>query len=299
MSDLYTGISAIEESYQPAFSSREELQRRRIGIFDSGVGGLTVLRELYRQLPNESILYFADTARLPYGTRSASEILQFCFEILSWMVQQGVKMVVMACNTSDALALEALRPEFNVPILGLILPGARAAVQQGRRIGVIATPATAASNAYRRAILEVEATAQVWQVGCPEFVPLVEQNRVHDPYTAEVARQYLAPLLKQRIDTLVYGCTHYPHLSPVLRTIVPSQVKLIDPAEHVVAATAQELDLMNLRTIKPPLPTRFCVSGCPQQFAKLSIKWLGYTPAVEKIYLPTVSQPSVSLEPVD
>jgi glutamate racemase len=122
----------------------------------------------------------------------ASEILQFCFEILSWMVQQDVKMVVMACNTSDALALEALRREFNLPILGLILPGARAAVQQGRRIGVIATPATAASNAYRRAILEVEATAQVWQVGCPEFVPLVEQNRLYDPYTAEVARQYLA-----------------------------------------------------------------------------------------------------------
>ena len=160
------------------FTSREEPQRSRIGIFDSGVGGLTVLRELYRQLPNESILYFADTARLPYGTRSSHEILQFCFEILTWMVQQGVKMVVLACNTSDALALEVLRREFDLPILGLILPGARAAVQQGRRIGVIATPATAASNAYRRAILEIEATAQVWQVGCPEFVPLVEQNRV-------------------------------------------------------------------------------------------------------------------------
>lgn len=299
MSDFSTGISAIEERYPSAFTSREDLQRKRIGVFDSGVGGLTVLRELYRQLPNESILYFADTARLPYGTRSPHEIVQFCFEILSWMVQQDVKMVVMACNTSDALALEALRGEFNVPILGLILPGARAAVQEGRRIGVIATPATAASNAYRRAILEVESTAQVWQVGCPEFVPLVEQNRVYDPYTAEVARQYLAPLLKQRIDTLVYGCTHYPHLSPVLRTILPSQVELVDPAEHVVAAAAQELDLMNLRNTKPPLPTYFGVSGCPKQFAKLSIKWLGYTPAVEQIYLPTLSQSSAPLEAVD
>jgi glutamate racemase len=300
-SDSYTdtGISANEESFKPTFTSREEPQRRRIGIFDSGVGGLTVLRELYRQLPNESILYFADTARLPYGTRPRHEILQFCFEILSWMVQQDVKMVVLACNTSDALALEALRCEFNVPILGLILPGARAAVQQGRRIGVIATPATAASNAYRRAILEVEATAHVWQVGCPEFVPLVEQNRVYEPYTAEVARQYLAPLLKQRIDTLIYGCTHYPHLSPVVREILPSQVKLVDPAEHVVAAAAQELDLMNLRNTRSPLPTRFCVSGCPQQFAQLSVKWLGCTPAVEKVYLPTTSYPSVSLEPVE
>ncbi len=279
--------------------SSSEPQRQRIGVFDSGVGGLTVLRELYRQLPNESILYFADTARLPYGTRSSSEILQFCFEILNWMVQQQVKMVVLACNTSDALALEALRREFNLPILGLILPGARAAVQQGRRIGVIATPATAASNAYRRAITEIEATTQVWQVGCPEFVPLVEQDRVYDPYTAEVAQQYLDPLLKQRIDTLIYGCTHYPHLAPVLRQILPPQVKIVDPAEHVVAATAQELDLMGLKNTTAPLPTRFCVSGCPQQFAKLSLKWLGCTPAVEKIHLPTVMTPPMPLQPVD
>ncbi len=293
------GISPIEESFKPTFPLREEPQRSRIGIFDSGVGGLTVLRELYRQLPNESILYFADTARLPYGTRSASEISQFSFEILSWMVQQDVKMVVMACNTSESIALEALRREFNIPILGLILPGARAAVQQGRRIGVIATPATAASNAYRRAILEVEATAQVWQVGCPEFVPLVEQNRLYDPYTTEVARQYLAPLLQQRIDTLIYGCTHYPHLAPVVREILPAQVKLVDPAEYVVATAVQELDLIGLRNTWAPLPTRFCVSGCPQQFAKLSVQWLGCTPAVEKIYLPTASPLSVSLELVD
>lgn len=279
--------------------SRQEKQRHRIGVFDSGVGGLTVLREIYRQLPHESILYFADTARLPYGTRSSSEILQFCFEILTWMVQQQVKMVVLACNTSDALALEALRREFKLPILGLILPGARAAVQQGRRIGVIATPATAASNAYRRAITEIEATTQVWQVGCPEFVPLVEQDRVYDPYTAEVALQYLEPLLQQRIDTLIYGCTHYPHLAPILRQILPPQVKIVDPAEHVVAATAQELDLIGLKNTTPPLPTRFCVSGCPQQFAKLSLKWLGCTPAVEKIHLPTVMTPPMSLQPVD
>lgn len=297
-SDSYSGTSPVQE-IKPTFTSKEEPHHSRIGVFDSGVGGLTVLRELYRQLPNESILYFADTARLPYGTRSGSEILQFCYEILSWMVQQGVKMIVVACNTSDALAVESLRHEFNVPILGLILPGARAAVQQGRRIGVIATPATAASNAYRRAILEVEATAQVWQVGCPEFVPLVEQNRVYEPYTAEVARQYLYPLLQQKIDTLIYGCTHYPHLAPILREILPPQVKLIDPAEHVVAATAQELDLIGLKNTWAPLPTRFCVSGSPQQFAKLSVQWLGCTPVVEKVHLPTVSYPSIPIESVD
>ena len=280
-------------------SSLQEPQTSRIGVFDSGVGGLTVLRELYRQLPKESILYFADTARLPYGTRSGNEILQFCYEILSWMVQQGVKMIVVACNTSDALAVEALRHEFNLPIVGIILPGARAAVQQGSRIGVIATPFTAASNAYRRAILEVEATAQVWQVGCPEFVPLVEQNRVYEPYTTEVARQYLEPLLQQKIDTLIYGCTHYPHLAPILREILPSQVKLIDPAEHVVAATAQELDLIGLKNTRSPLPTRFCVSGSPQQFAKLSVQWLGCTPVVEKVHLPTIAYPPIPLESVD
>lgn len=300
LSDSNTTDSSLGERLKDALTANEEPQQRRIGVFDSGVGGLTVLRELYRQLPNESILYFADTARLPYGTRSASEIVQFGFEILSWMVQQGVKMVVLACNTSDALALETLRSEFDLPILGLILPGARAAVQQGRRIGVIATPATAASNAYRRAITEIEATAQVWQVGCPEFVPLVEQNRVDDPYTTEVAQQYLEPLLQQQIDTLIYGCTHYPLLAPVVRSILPADVQLVDPAVHVVAATAQELDLLGVKNNRAPLPTRFCVSGCPQQFAKLSVQWLGCTPSVEKVYLPAVSPPAaVSLEPVD
>jgi glutamate racemase len=271
-----------------------EKQRSYIGVFDSGVGGLTVLRELYRQLPNESILYFGDTARLPYGTRSPAEILQFVREILAWMEQQGVKMAIMACNTSSALALDAVRQEFKIPILGLIFPGARAALQQGRRIGVIATPATAASNAYRRAVLEIDDTAEVWQVGCPEFVPLVEKNRINDPYTYEVAQEYLAPLLQQQIDTLVYGCTHYPHLAPVLRTLLPPSVNLVDPAVSVVAAAAQELELLGLRNTRPPLPTRFCVSGNPEQFAQVSVQWLGFTPIVEKIDLPEIlSQPVV------
>lgn len=280
--------------YPESFS--EEPSRARIGIFDSGVGGLTVLRELYRQLPSESILYFGDTARLPYGTRTPGEILQFVREILTWMVQQRVKMVIMACNTSSALALEAVRSEFNVPILGVILPGARAAVEKGRRIGVIATPATAASNAYRRAILEMDPAVAVWQVGCPTFVPLIEQGRIDDPYTCEVAREYLAPLLQQQIDTLIYGCTHYPLLGPVLRSIVPESVRLVDPAVHVVAAAARELELLGLRNTRPPLPTRFGVSGSPQQFAQLSVQWLGHTPSVEKVSLPAALSVPVPLE---
>jgi glutamate racemase len=283
---------------RPFSFSRQEPQQSAIGVFDSGLGGLTVLTQLYRQLPNESILYFGDTARLPYGTRSQAEILQFVREILNWMHQQRVKMVVMACNTSSALALETVRSEFPFPILGVILPGARAAVQQGKTIGVIATPATAASNAYQQAILEIDSTAQVWQVGCPEFVPLIEQNRISDPYTQEVARQYLAFLIQQQIDTLVYGCTHYPHLAPVLRSLLPPNVKLVDPAIYVVKAVAQELDLLGLRNTRP-LPTRFCVSGCPKQFAQSSVRWLGYTPVVEQVYLENMLTPSLPLEFLD
>lgn len=278
---------------------RGQPQRPRIGIFDSGLGGLTVLRELYRQLPNESILYFGDTARLPYGTRSQAEIEQFVREILLWMIPEGVKMVIMACNTSSALALETVQSEFQVPMLGVILPGARAAVGVGRRIGVIATPATAASNAYRRAIQEMSPESRVWQVGCPEFVPLIERNRIHDPYTMEVAREYLAPLQEQQIDTLVYGCTHYPLLAPVLKSILPESVQLVDPAVHVVTAAARELEILGLTETRPPLPTRFTVSGCPEEFAQRAVQWLGCTPVVEKVCLPDLESQPLRLESVE
>jgi glutamate racemase len=260
----------------------------RIGVFDSGVGGLTVLRKLYRHLPQESILYFADTQRLPYGTRSRQEIILFVREILDWMKDQQVKMVIMACNTSSALALEEVQSEYDFPILGLIHPGAKGAVKQGKKIGVISTVATAKSNAYRNAILEMNPHVNVWQVGCPEFVPLIEQNRIYDPYTKKVAQQYLEPLITNQIDALIYGCTHYPHLQGLLQEILPASVKLIDPADSVVRATERELDLMNLRNHHTVLPTRFCVSGEPEDFAKISKQWLGFTPQVEKVYLPSL-----------
>ncbi|AKV65627.1 MAG: glutamate racemase [Microcystis sp.] len=263
-----------------------ESQLSPIGVFDSGVGGLTVLRELYRQLPQESILYFADTARLPYGTRSKGEIIEFVREILTWMSERRVKMVIMACNTSSALALEEVQAEFkDLPILGVILPGAKTAVKQGKRIGVISTPATAKSNAYKQAIQEIDPTAQVWQIPCPEFVPLIEANRIFDPYTTQVAREYLQPLLAENIDTLVYGCTHYRHLSPVLRRLLPSSVRLVDPAAAVVRAAEKELELLGLKNPETPLPTNFAVSGDPDTFARLSRQWLGFSPGVEKVYL--------------
>jgi glutamate racemase len=260
--------------------------KARIGVFDSGVGGLTVLQELYRQLPQESVLYFGDTARVPYGTRSAAEILQFTRETLDWMAEQKVKMAIMACNTSSALALETVRDEYDFPILGVILPGARTAARQGSRIGVIATPATVRSNAYLHAISEANPKAEVWQVACPEFVPLIESNRLADPYTLQVAKEYLQPLLDRSIDTLVYGCTHYPHLEPILRQFVPGRVSYVNPAVAVVAAAAKELKVLGLDNRSRQLPTQLVVSGDPLHFAQLATQWLPVRPIVKQVVLP-------------
>lgn len=268
----------------------------RIGVFDSGVGGLTVLQEIYRQLPNESVLYFGDTARVPYGTRSAAEILQFTRQTLDWLVTQGVKMAIVACNTSSALALETVRDEYDLPILGVILPGARSAARQGQRIGVIATPATVESNAYLHAIQEANPNARVWQVACPEFVPLIETNRIDDPQTLAIAKEYLRPLLDRSIDTLVYGCTHYPHLEPVLRQFVPMSVQYVNPAVAVVAAAAQELNVLGIQSDRPAVPTKFVVSGNPDRFAQVATQWLPATPSVSQISLPTATLPVV--EPI-
>ncbi len=281
----------------------------KIGVFDSGVGGLTVLNEMCEQLPNESVIYFGDTARVPYGNRSKSEILLFVREIIAWMMSLEVKMIIMACNTSSALVLEEVRSEFPIPILGIILPGARAAVKSGKRIGVVSTQATADSNAYQQAVLEIDPTAKVWQMGCPDFVPLIESDRIHDPYTLAVAKRYLAPLIAADIDTLVYGCTHYPHLAPIFKQILPENITLVDPAKHLAGATAQELEILRLRRSKAPgqtnnrqrnnpaapsdlqssysqsqlRSTEFYVSGDPDQFAQVSQQWLGYKPEVKQI----------------
>ena len=256
---------------------------QRIGLFDSGVGGLTVLREMYRQMPTESLLYVADSARLPYGKRSQLEILRYVREILDWMCRQDVKMIIMACNTSSALALEIVRKEYSIPILGVILAGAKAAVVGGERIGVISTAATAKSHAYRQAIQEIKPQARVWEVACPQFVSLIEQNQLHTVETRRVARQYLSSLIEAEIDTLIYGCTHYRHLEQTIEGLLPPIVRIIDPAEHIVVAADRELSLLGLRNQQYSLPTRFCVTGSAQQFATLSQQWLGYYPRVQKI----------------
>jgi glutamate racemase len=261
-------------------------QQLPIGIFDSGVGGLTVLKVLQQQLPHESFLYFGDTAHVPYGTRSQAEILTFVRQILNWMTAQPIKMAIMACNTSSALALDEVRAEFDIPILGIILPGARAAVKQGQRIGVIATPATVASNSYLQAIQEVNPSVPVYQMACPEFVPLIEGNRIRAPETFNLVYQRLQPLLDEGIDTLVYGCTHYPHLAAVIEKILPEEVRTVDPAVYITAAAKQELEFLQLQNFGSSPSTHFCVSGCPEQFAELSYQWLGFIPIVEKVILP-------------
>ncbi len=266
----------------PALSSKLR-SNFKIGVFDSGVGGLTVLREMQAQLFHESVIYFGDTARVPYGNRSKGEILRFVREIIAWMMGLEVKLVIMACNTSSALVLEEVRSEFPIPILGIILPGARAAVSSGKRIGVISTQATAQSNAYQQAVLEIDSSAQVWQVGCPEFVPQIESDRIHDPYTLTLAKRYLDPLVAAGIDTLVYGCTHYPHLGPVFKQILPSGITLVDPAKHLAIAAAQELEILGLTCSEPAQPTEFFVSGDPDQFAQVSQQWLGYQPQVTQV----------------
>ncbi len=264
-------------------------QQLPIGVFDSGVGGLTVLKALQQQLPQESFVYFGDTARVPYGTRSQAEILTFAREILTWMADYPVKMAIMACNTSSALALDIVRAEFNLPILGVILPGARAAVRQGQRIGVIATPATVASDSYRQAILEINPAVHVQQVGCPEFVPLIENNQMAQPQTQEIVRSRLAPLIADDIDTLIYGCTHYPHLAAVIRPLLPASVHHVNPAVHIAQAAAQELKLLNLKNTQARPTTHFYVSGDPTYFSQLSQQWLRFRPQVTALTLPAIA----------
>lgn len=277
-------------------SSYWDISAGRIGVFDSGLGGLTVLKALQAQLPHESFLYFGDTDHLPYGERSAAEIVTFVRQILAWMQQSGVKLGVMACNTSSALALEQVRPEFNFPIIGLILPAAQVAVKKGKRIGIMATSATVNSQSYPQALQEQKPTIQVCQVACPEFVPLIEQNRCQDPYLRQVAQAYLEPLIEFGLDTLIYGCTHYPHIADVITPLLPPQVRQIDPAQAVAQAAIQELELLGLRQYRRERGTaKFAVSGNPEQFAHLASRWLGYFPYVEKVDLTGIHLSHVSM----
>jgi glutamate racemase len=256
----------------------------QIGVFDSGVGGLTVLQEIHRQLPHESVLYFGDTARVPYGNREPAEIVTFVREILHMMAKRDVKMAIMACSTGSALAMDLVKGEFDFPIVGVVRPGARAAVQAGSRIGIMATHATVKSQAYSNEIWRCASDAQVWEIACPKFVPLIENNQIDSPEMMEAAEEYLQPLIDREIDTLVFGCTHYPHLKRVFQQILPPHVAYVNPAEAAIIKTAQVLAGEGIQS-NPNLlgETSFYVSGSAHDFAELATNWLPARPYVQNI----------------
>lgn len=261
---------------------QEVLCNRPVGVFDSGVGGLTVAREIMRQLPNERIVYFGDTARVPYGNKSRETIIKFSRQIVRFLQTQQVKAIVVACNSASAYALEVLEKEVDVPIIGVIKSGARAAIEATKngKIGVIATEATIGSGIYNRYIKENRPEASVLGKACPLFVPLVEEGLWEDPVTDEIAGRYLTELIDVGIDTLILGCTHYPMIRSTVGRIMGPEVTLVNPAYE----TAHELKTLLRETglesgHRPGLGTelyRFFVSDAADKFQKFANSILTY-----------------------
>ena len=249
-----------------------------IGVFDSGVGGLTVLKEILRLMPEENTIYLGDTARVPYGTRSASTIRKYARQTTSFLVSKGVKMLVVACNTSAAVALPALRRHFpGLPVIGVIEPGARAAAAASTsgRIGVIGTEGTIGSGAYERAIRRLRPDADILSSPCPLFVSLAEEGWVEGKVARLVAREYLEPLREKGIDTLVLGCTHYPLLKGTIRRVMGQQVLLIDSAEETARAVREKLRGAGLEAPgRRRSRRRFYVTDLPAKFKVLGRRFL-------------------------
>jgi glutamate racemase len=227
---------------------------RPIGVFDSGIGGLTVVRALRDLLPHEDIFYIGDTARLPYGGKSKSTIERYSIEISGLLLAESAKMIVVACNTSSSLAIRKLQEILKVPVVGVIAPGARAAVKETRigHVGVIGTRSTIQSEAYERAIQALNPTVRVTSQACPLLVPLVEEAWLVDKVTREVLHRYLDPVVGAGIDTLVLGCTHYPLLAPLIQEVCGPEVLLVDSAKNCAVAVKQtllECDLKNLTKV--------------------------------------------------
>ncbi len=243
-----------------------------IGVFDSGVGGLTVVREIMRQIPNEQIVYFGDTARVPYGSKSKKTVTKYSEQIVRFLQTQHVKAIVAACNTASACALDTVEQEIDIPIIGVVKPGAKTAVSatQNGRIGVIGTAATIDSRIYSDYIQQLNPSAQVLGKACPLFVPLVEEGLLEDPVTDEVASRYLSELIDVGIDTLILGCTHFPLIRKAIGRIMGAGVTLVNPAyetARVLWALLKEHDLLNDK--RPELGAnryRFFVSDAAEKF---------------------------------
>lgn len=219
-----------------------------IGVFDSGVGGLTVAREIMRQIPNERIVYFGDTARVPYGSKSKDNIIKFSRQIIRFLQTENVKAIVIACNTASALALDEMQQEFDLPILGVVKPGAKVAVETtaNKRIGLIGTEANIRSGVYTRYIKSLDDEAKVFEKACPLFVPLVEEGWLHDDITLQVASRYLEELKEKDIDTLIMGCTHYPLIRSTIRKVMGDKVNLVNPAYETAIELKNLLERDNL-----------------------------------------------------
>lgn len=214
-----------------------------IGVFDSGIGGLTVVRALMDLLPDQDIVYLGDTARTPYGSKSADTIIRYSLNNTDFLIRRGAEMIVIACNTASSYAYEAVRSKFHIPVFEVIGPGAQLAVQRSKkqRIGVIGTRATVASGGYEKKIRQIKANAKVVMTPCPLLVPLVEEGWLKRPETAMIVRKYLAPLKRSQIDTLILGCTHYPVLRSIIQRKIGARVNLVDSAEAVAIQVRQQL----------------------------------------------------------
>lgn len=249
-------------------------------MFDSGVGGLTVVRALMERLPFENIIYFGDTARVPYGIKSVDTINRYAAQITEFLLKKDVKLLIVACNTMAAVAYQTIQNLSGVPVLEVIAASAyrAAAATQTKSIGVIGTPATINSNAYARAIHLLDKEAKIFSQSCPLFVPLVEEGWFDHKATRLIAEDYLKPVIAEQIDTLVLGCTHYPLLKPLLQDIAGPEIKLIDSAEAMADKAADLLNRQNLgNTYKRAPQYLFCVSDVPYRFQTIGERFLGRT----------------------
>ena len=251
---------------------------KSIGVFDSGVGGLTVVKQLNKILPQEQLIYFGDTARIPYGTKSKRLIQQFALEDALFLLQFDIKFLVVACNTASSSAIDILKERLSIPVEGVVEPGAQAAVEKtkNKRIGVIGTSATIKSSSYVQAILRLLPEAQVFAQPCPLLVPLVEEGWLDGQVTRLTLKHYLQPLMEQQVDTIILGCTHYPLLEKTIQEIVGPQVTLIDSGKEtarIVQKRLTELGLVNRGTKKAE--DLFFVSDSPRQFSEIGSRFLG------------------------
>ena len=249
-----------------------------IGVFDSGIGGLTVVRALMKQLPHENIVYYGDTARVPYGTKSPQVIREYAAQDADFLVSQGIKMLVVACNTVSAVALDIVQKRARVPVVGVIIPGARAAVSATRkkRVGIIGTSATVNSGAYTNAVRQIDEEVQVFARACPLFVPLAEEGWIDHQVTMLVAKEYLFPLTLEKVDTLILGCTHYPVLRSSIAAVLDSRITLIDSGAAAALEVERVLDEQDIRNPSKQKPNlQFFVSDLPAKFSEVGERFLG------------------------